>query len=111
MAACRSTSEWNAPRRRRRRVMAEKKASTALSHGSQRDRSGAAGTQAKGLRGEPEAGVWWKVQRSCRSSQALTFGCLWVALIGFAESVSRITWTSLPAGTAASTVLRKRMNS
>ena len=31
MAACRSTSEWNAPRRSRRRVVAEKKVSTALS--------------------------------------------------------------------------------
>ena len=70
------------------RVMAEKKVSTAFSQ-------------------EPEVGVWWKVQRSCRSSQARTLGCLWV----LSRSVSRMQWTSLPAGTAASTALRKRMNS
>ena len=43
----------------RRRVSAEKKVSTALSQ-------------------EPEVGVKWKVQRGCRSSQAATFGCLWL---------------------------------
>jgi hypothetical protein len=32
IAACRSTIEWKLPRRMRRRVSAEKKVSTALSH-------------------------------------------------------------------------------
>jgi hypothetical protein len=59
MAACNSTIEPNTPRRRRRRVKAEKKVSTAFSH-------------------EPEVGVKWKVQRGCRASQARTSGCLWV---------------------------------
>src|SRR3954468_10760799 len=44
MAACSSTIEPKTPRRRRRRVRAEKKLSTAFSH-------------------EPEVGVKWKVQR------------------------------------------------
>ena len=57
MAACRSTSEWNTPRCRRRRVIAEKKVSTALSH-------------------EPEVGVKWKIQRGCRLSQAQHLGVL-----------------------------------
>jgi len=28
---------------------------------------------------EQEVGVKWKVKRGCRASQAVTFGCLWVA--------------------------------
>ena len=28
---------------------------------------------------EQEVGVKWKVKRYCRCSQAVTFGCLWVA--------------------------------
>ena len=42
------------------RVSAEKKFSTALSQ-------------------DPEVGVKWNIQRGCRSSQARTLGCLWVA--------------------------------
>jgi hypothetical protein len=57
MAACKSMSEWNVPRRMRFRVSTEKKFSTAFSH-------------------EPEVGVKWNVQRGWRFSQALTFGCL-----------------------------------
>jgi len=60
MAACRSTIDWNTPRLMRWRVSFEKKPSTALSQ-------------------EPDFGVKWKVQRGCRTSQALTFGCLWLA--------------------------------
>src|SRR5436190_11896596 len=60
MAACRSTMERKTPRRRRLRVRAEKKFSTALSQ-------------------ELEVGVKWKVQRGWRMSQAWTLGCLWVA--------------------------------
>ena len=60
MAAWRSTSEWNTPRLSRRLVSLAKKPSTAFSQ-------------------EAEVGVKWKVQRSCRSSQARTLGCLWVA--------------------------------
>jgi hypothetical protein len=26
-----------------------------------------------------EVGVKWKVQRGCRASHSMTFGCLWVA--------------------------------
>ena len=48
------------PRRRRLRVRAEKKFSTALSQ-------------------ELEVGVKWKVQRGSRMSQAWTLGCLRVA--------------------------------
>ena len=57
MAACKSTSDWKLPRRMRLRVSTEKKFSTAFSH-------------------DPEVGVKWKVQRGCRSSHALTLGCL-----------------------------------
>ena len=85
MAACKSMSEWKVPRRMRFRVSTEKKFSTALSH-------------------EPEVGVKWNVQRGWRSSQALTFGCLWVA------SLSTTVAIVLLAGTSRSTVLRKRMN-
>ena len=56
MVVWRSTTEWNASRRRRR-VRAEKKVSTAFNHRAQRDRSGAAGTPARDLRGEPEVRV------------------------------------------------------
>ena len=70
--------------------------STAFSHRSQRDRSGAKGTQAKGMRGEEDVGVKRKVQRGWRSSQAWTFGCLWVA------QLFRSGWISFPAGTSHS---------
>ena len=56
----RSTSEWNTPRRRRRRVSLAKKPSTAFNQ-------------------DAEVGVKWKLQRSWRLSQARTLGCLWVA--------------------------------
>src|SRR6266576_2694920 len=62
MAACRSTMERKTPRRRRLRVRAEKKFSTALSQ-------------------ELEVGVKWKVQRGWRMSQAWTLGCLWGCVI------------------------------
>jgi hypothetical protein len=61
------------------RVIWEKKVSTAFSH-------------------DPEVGVKWKIQRGWRTNQAFTLGCLWVA------SLSRMACTSLPAGTARSTV-------
>jgi hypothetical protein len=60
MACSRSATDWNTPRRRRLRVRAEKKPSTALIQ-------------------EAEVGVKWNTQRGCRSSQARTLGCLWVA--------------------------------
>jgi hypothetical protein len=60
-------------------VIWEKKVSTAFSH-------------------DPEVGVKWKIQRGWRTNQAFTLGCLWVA------SLSRMACTSLPAGTARSTV-------
>ena len=47
--------ERNTPRRRRRRVSAEKKVSTAFSH-------------------EPEVGVKWKVQRKRRLTPTLRVG-------------------------------------
>jgi hypothetical protein len=86
IAACRSTTPVKEPRRIRRRVSAEKKPSTAVSH-------------------EAEVGVKGHVQRGWRASQARTFGCLWVA------TLSRIAWIALPGGTAASTALRNRTNS
>src|SRR5512132_3585312 len=68
IAAWRSTSEWNTPRCRRRRVSLAKKPSTALSQ-------------------EAEVGVKWKVQRGWRASQARTLGCLWLPYL------SSTTWT------------------
>jgi hypothetical protein len=50
MAFSRSATDWTIPRRRRLRVNAEKKPSTALIQ-------------------EAEVGVKWNVQRGCRSSQ------------------------------------------
>jgi hypothetical protein len=60
MAAWRSTREWKTPRLSRRLASLAKKPSTALSH-------------------ELDVGVKWKTNRLWRSSQARTFGCLWVA--------------------------------
>src|ERR1700674_5770110 len=60
IATCRSTTDRNTPRLRRRRVSLEKKPSTALSQ-------------------DAEVGVKWNVQRGCRTSHWRTFGCLWVA--------------------------------
>ena len=57
MAAWRSTTERKTPRFKRRLVSLAKKPSTALSQ-------------------EHEVGVKWKAKRSCRSSQARTFGML-----------------------------------
>jgi hypothetical protein len=51
IAAWRSTSEWNTPYFKRRRVSFVKKPSTALSH-------------------EHEVGVKWKVQRGWRASHS-----------------------------------------
>lgn len=53
MAACRSAMERNTPRRRRRRVRAEKKVSTALSQ-------------------ELDVGVKWNTQRGWRVSHRMT---------------------------------------
>src|SRR3954453_6866439 len=83
IAACSSTSEAKLPRLSRRLVKVAKKPSTAFSQ-------------------EHEVGVKWKVQRGGGASHARTLGCLWAA------SLSRMTCTSLPAGAAASTALRKR---
>ena len=33
----------------------------------------------RGRRELAEVGVKWKVQRGCRASHSMTFGCLWVA--------------------------------
>jgi hypothetical protein len=60
MAAWRSTMPLNTPRLSRCRVSLAKKPSTALSQ-------------------EAEVGAKWKWNRLCRSSQARTLGCLWVA--------------------------------
>jgi hypothetical protein len=60
MAACRSTTERNTPRVKRRLESLAKKPSTALSQ-------------------EQDLGVKWKVKRSWRASQARALGCLWAA--------------------------------
>jgi len=60
MAACKSTTDTNTPRFNRRLVSFAKKPSTAFSH-------------------EQDAGVKWKVKRSCRLSHRRTLGCLWAA--------------------------------
>src|SRR5260370_10189938 len=60
IATCRSTTDRNTPRLRRRRVSLEKKPSTALSQ-------------------DAEVGAKWNVQRGCPASHWRTFGCLWVA--------------------------------
>src|SRR5262249_46557214 len=54
---------------------------------------------------EQEVGVKCKVQRGWRASQARTFGCLWGA------ELSSLAWLRVPAGTARSIALRKRMSS
>src|SRR3954469_1543935 len=58
-----------------------------------------------GFSHEAEVGVKWNTQRGWRESQARTLGWLWTA------EVCMTAGTSLPAGTAVSTALRKRMNS
>ena len=57
MAAWRSATEWKTPRRRRRRVKAEKKVSTAFSQ-------------------DPDVGVKWNTQRGWRPSHSMTLGVL-----------------------------------
>ena len=57
MAACKSVMDLNTPRLILRRVMTEKKFSTALSH-------------------EADVGVKWKTQFGWRASHCRTFGCL-----------------------------------
>lgn len=59
VAVCRIPTEWKLPRHPLVRE-AEKNISTALSQ-------------------ERDVGVKWKVQRGCRVSQVITFGCLLVA--------------------------------
>src|SRR5262249_5700303 len=86
MAACSSTIDVKTARLRRCRVSLANRPSTALTQ-------------------EQEVGVKWKVKRGCRASQAVTFGCLWVA------QLSSTTWTVLSAGTSPSMALRKRIHS
>ena len=64
----------------------------------------------------PRSGVKWKVQRGCRSSQARTLGCLWLAprrRLAAPEdsSVVEDAVDELAGRHGGSTVLRKRMNS
>jgi hypothetical protein len=60
MALWRSTVDRKTPRLSRRLESLAKKPSTALSQ-------------------EQEVGTTWKTKRSCRSSHARTFGCMWAA--------------------------------